>query len=175
MKKLVFVLAPDSFKGSLTAKEVCIAMESGIKRVLPSAECISIPMADGGEGTVQALVDATGGKMIKAEVTGPLSKPVQAYYGLMGDGKTAAIEMAAASGLHLVNDQTRNPLITTTYGTGQLVKACLDRGIKKIILGIGGSATNDGGAGFVQALGVSLKDKQGRELPPGGAALSQLH
>lgn len=175
MEKQVFVLAPDSFKGSLTAKEVCLAMESGIKKVLPASECISVPMADGGEGTVQSLVDATGGTIYELEVTGPLGNPLKSFYGIMGDGKTAVIEMASASGLHLVDEATKNPLITTTYGTGQLVKACLDRGIENIILGIGGSATNDGGAGFAQALGVSLKDKNGDELPFGGAALSKLH
>lgn len=175
MKKYVFVLAPDSFKGSLTAKEVCSAMESGIKKALPSAECISVPMADGGEGTVQSLVDATGGRIYELEVVGPLGDPVKSFYGIMGDEKTAVIEMASASGLHFVDEVTKNPLITTTYGTGQLVKACLDKGVEKIILGIGGSATNDGGAGFAQALGVSLKDKKGHELSFGGAALSQLH
>lgn len=175
MKKYVFVLAPDSFKGSLTAKEVCLAMESGIKKALPSAECISVPMADGGEGTVQSLVDATGGRIYELEVIGPLGDPVKSFYGIMGDEKTAVVEMASASGLHFVDEVTKNPLITTTYGTGQLVKACLDKGVEKIILGIGGSATNDGGAGFAQALGVSLKDKKGHELSFGGAALSQLH
>lgn len=175
MDKQIFVLAPDSFKGSLTAKEVCLAMEKGIKKALPIAECISVPMADGGEGTVQSLVDATGGRIYELDVTGPLGDPVKSFYGIMGDGKTAVIEMASASGLHLVDETTKNPLITTTYGTGQLVKACLDKGIENIILGIGGSATNDGGAGFAQALGVSLKDKEGNELPFGGAALSRLH
>lgn len=175
MKNPVFVLAPDSFKGSLTAREVSLAMECGIKKVLPTAECIKVPMADGGEGTVQSLVDATNGKLFELEVKGPLGSPIMASYGIMGDEKTAAIEMASASGLHLVNEYTRNPLITTTYGTGELVKACIDKGIKKIILGIGGSATNDGGAGFAQALGVRFLDKQGHELSPGGAALSQLH
>jgi len=175
MKKPVFVLAPDSFKGSLTAGEVCHAMERGIRKVLPDAECIKVPMADGGEGTVQSLVDATRGEIYELQVTGPLGKPVMAKYGIMGDGKTAAIEMASASGIHFVNNETRNPMITTTYGTGELVKACLDKGIKKIILGIGGSATNDGGAGFAQALGVRFLDKDGRELPPGGAALKDLY
>lgn len=175
MKKLVFLLAPDSFKGSLTAKEVCAAMERGIKKALPSAECISVPMADGGEGTVQSLVATTKGNIYEEEVIGPLGKPIKAFYGIMGDGKTAAIEMTSASGLHLVDETTKNPLITTTYGTGQLVKSCLDKGAQKIIIGIGGSATNDGGAGFAQALGVKLKDKEGNEVPFGGAALSHLH
>lgn len=174
LTKPVFVLAPDSFKGSMTAKQVCDAMERGIKKVLPDAECIKIPMADGGEGTMQSLVDATSGTIYEIEVTGPSGKPVKARYGIMGDGKTAAIEMASASGLHLVNKDTRNPLITTTYGTGELVKACLDNGIKRIILGIGGSATNDGGAGFAQALGVKLLDAEGKELAFGGSSLADL-
>jgi len=174
MKNPVFVLAPDSFKGSLTAEQVCLAMERGIRKVFPGAECIKVPMADGGEGTVQSLVDATGGKIYEVEVTGPLGIPVVAKYGIMGDGKTAAIEMASASGIHFVNEDTRNPLITTTYGTGELVKACLDKGITKIILGIGGSATNDGGAGFARALGVRFLDDQGKELPQGGSALRDL-
>jgi glycerate kinase len=175
VKNLVFLLAPDSFKGSLTAKEVCLAMERGIKAVLPTAECIKAPMADGGEGTVQSLVDATGGQLFELQVTGPLGNPVRANYGIMGDGTTAAIEMASASGLHLVNEHNKNPFLTTTYGTGELVKACLDKGVKKIIIGIGGSATNDGGAGFARALGVRLLDNQGCELSPGGAALSRLY
>lgn len=175
MKKPVFLLAPDSFKGSLTAKEVCRAMEKGIKQVLPEAECISVPMADGGEGTVQSLTDATRGRICEQEVTGPTGEKVKAYYGIMGDGKTAVIEMASASGLLLVDEEIKNPSITTTYGTGELVKACLDKGIKKIILGIGGSATNDGGAGFAQALGVKFRDRSGVELPFGGEALSRLY
>lgn len=174
MKNTVFVLAPDSFKGSMTAKQVCDAMERGIKKVLPDAECIKVPMADGGEGTMQSLVDATNGTIYELDVAGPLGKQVKARYGIMGTGKTAAIEMASASGIHFVDENTKNPLITTTYGTGQLVKACLDRGVHKIILGIGGSATNDGGAGFARALGAKFLDKEGRELPPGGAALAGL-
>lgn len=175
MRNKVFVLAPDSFKGSLTAKEVCLSMQKGILNVLPNAICISIPMADGGEGTVQSLVDSTNGKLFEQMVTGPLGTPVKAQYGIMGDNQTAAIEMASAAGLNLVDEKRKNPLYTTTYGVGELVKACLDRGVKKIILGIGGSATNDGGAGFAQALGVKLLDKEGKELHFGGEALSKLH
>ncbi|MDH6309954.1 glycerate kinase [Dysgonomonas sp. PFB1-18] len=175
MRNPVFVLAPDSFKGSMTAKQACEAMERGIRRVLPTAECIKIPMADGGEGTMQSLVDATGGRLYELEVIGPLGVSVLAQYGILGNGNTAVIEMASASGIHLTDKNTRNPLIATTYGTGQLVKACLDKGIRKIILGIGGSATNDGGAGFAQALGVKFLNKEGVELPFGGAALSDLY
>ncbi len=172
--KPVFVLAPDSFKGSMTAREVCDAMEKGIKKILPNAECIKVPMADGGEGTMQSLSDASNGTICEMEVTGPLGKPVTAKYAILGDGETGTIEMASASGLHLVDANTRNPLITTTFGTGELIKACLDKGIRQLIIGIGGSATNDGGAGMAQALGVHFLDKQGKELPFGGAALGSL-
>jgi len=175
MRSPVFLLAPDSFKGSLTAKEVCDAMETGIRKVLPDAECIKVPMADGGEGTVYSLINAVGGVIYEEEVTGPLGKPVKAKYGILKDNETAVIEMASASGLHLVDKNSMNPLIATTFGTGQLVRACLDKGIKKIILGIGGSATNDGGAGFMQALGVRLLDEDGNELPYGGEPLKDLY
>lgn len=169
-----FLLAPDSFKESMTAKEVCEAMEIGIKRAIPDAECIHVPMADGGEGTVQSLVDSTGGTLIEKEVTGPLGTPVMAQYGILGDGKTAVIEMASASGIHFVTQETKNPLITTTYGTGELIRDCINKGITKIILGIGGSATNDGGAGMAVALGYKFLDKDGCELPFGGGALGEL-
>ncbi|WP_018750352.1 glycerate kinase [Paenibacillus sanguinis] len=170
----VFVLAPDSFKESMTAKEVCEAMELGIKRAIPDAKCIHVPMADGGEGTVQSLIDATGGTLIEKEVTGPLGTPVLAKYGILGDGKTGVIEMASASGIHHVTKDTKNPLITTTLGTGELMKDCIERGISNIILGIGGSATNDGGAGMARALGYSFLDKDGNELPLGGGFLDPL-
>jgi glycerate kinase len=174
MKNPVFVLAPDSFKESMTAKEVCIAMEKGIKKALPEAVCIQVPMADGGEGTVQSLVDATEGNIYYQTVTGPLGQPVTAHFGILGDGETAAIEMASASGIHLVTKETKNPLITTTYGTGELIKACLDKGVKKIIIGIGGSVTNDGGAGMAQALGVKFLDENGEPLGFGGGSLGRL-
>ena len=169
-----FVIAPDSFKGGLTAKEAATAMATGIRRVFPDAEYALVPMADGGEGTVQSLVDATDGQLLTATVTGPLGDPVTATYGLLGDGQTAVIEMAAASGIQFVDDTTHNPLVTTTYGTGELIRAALGKGVSKIILGIGGSATNDGGAGMAQAIGVHLRDAQGQELPYGGAALANL-
>jgi len=169
-----YVLAPDSFKGSLTAKEVCEAMEKGIRKVCPEANIIHVPMADGGEGTTQALVDATNGKLIKKVVRGPLGNQVEAMYGILGDGKTAAIEMAAASGIQLVNEHTKNPLVTTTFGTGELIRECLDNGITKIILGIGGSATNDGGAGMAAALGIRLLDKNNQVISVGGGSLDQL-
>lgn len=169
-----FVLAPDSFKESMTAKEAAEAMERGIRKVIPDAECIQVPMADGGEGTVQSLVDATEGKIVQALVKGPNGEKVNAMFGILGDGETAVIEMASASGIHLVKKEERNPLVTTTYGTGELIKAALDKGVKRIFIGIGGSATNDGGAGMIQALGARLLDEEGKELSFGGGALDNL-
>ena len=154
--------------------EVGLAIENGIKRVLPGAETIVKPMADGGEGTAQTLVEATGGRLITTEATGPLSKPVSAQWGLLGDKATAVIETAAASGLTLVPTEQLNPLSTTTYGTGELILAALDHGCRELIIGIGGSATNDGGAGMAQALGVQLLDSRGMAVPFGGAALAEL-
>ncbi|EBZ0491411.1 glycerate kinase [Salmonella enterica subsp. enterica serovar Infantis] len=171
----VFVLAPDSFKESMTAREVCLAMEAGLRKVFPHAEYIHVPMADGGEGTAQSLVDASGGQMFTVTVTGPEGQPVEAGYGILGDGETAVIEMASASGIQHTCRDSRNPLLTTTYGTGELIRACLDRKVKKVILGIGGSATNDGGAGMAEALGVRFYDGAGQTLPRGGQALAQLH
>ena len=168
------VIAPDSFKESLTALEVANAIETGFKRIFPNAEYVKLPMADGGEGTVQSLVDATQGRLIEAEVTAPLGNQVKSFFGLSGDGKTAIIEMAAASGLHLVPMDKRNPCQTTSFGTGELIKQALDLGVQHIILGIGGSATNDGGAGMLQALGLRLLDKNGQSIGFGGTALSNL-
>jgi len=168
------VVAPDSFKGSLTAIEVSDAIEKGIREVFPEAEIIKIPMADGGDGTVQCLVNATGGKILEEKVIGPLGNEVWAFYGILGDRKTAIVEMAAASGLTLVPENKRDPLITTTYGTGQLIKAALNQGCRKMIIGIGGSATNDGGAGMVQALGTKLLDKDGEEIGFGGGELKKI-
>lgn len=168
------VIAPDSFKESLTALEVANAIERGFKRIFPNAEYVKLPMADGGEGTVQSLVDATRGRLIEAEVTAPLGNQVKSFFGLSGDGKTAIIEMAAASGLHLVPMDERNPCQTTSFGTGELIKQALDLGVQHIILGIGGSATNDGGAGMLQALGLGLLDKNGQSIGFGGTALSNL-
>ena len=168
------VIAPDSFKESLTALEAATAIENGMKKILPEASFVKVPMADGGEGTVQSLVDATGGKIINKTVTGPLGTPVEAFFGISGDEKTAVIEMAAASGLHLVPPGDRNPLITTTRGTGELIAAALDYGVEQIIIGIGGSATNDGGAGMARALGIMLLDTDGKEIGEGGGALNSL-
>lgn len=173
-KDLTIVLAPDSFKESMTAKEACEAMERGIKKVNSNITCIHVPMADGGEGTMQSLVDATFGKVYSLKVVGPLGIEVEAQYGILGDGETGILEMASASGIQLVPPEKRNPLVTTTYGTGQLIKACLDHGVKKLLIGIGGSATNDGGAGVIQALGGKLLDKDGNELGFGGGELGKL-
>jgi len=169
-----FVIAPDSFKGSASAKDVAQAIAEGLKVSLPDAEFDLVPMADGGEGTVEALVAATGGEIVRERVTGPLGEPVDAFFGILGDGETAVIEMAAAAGLHLVPPERRNPLVTTTYGVGELIKAALDRGCRRVIVGIGGSATNDGGAGMAQALGAKLLDERGNEIGFGGGELGKL-
>jgi len=164
--------APDSFKGSLTAPEAARAMERGILAVLPEAQVILLPVADGGEGTVGALVAATGGTLRSCAVTGPQGEKVTAAWGILGDGLTAVIEIAAASGLTLAGDHL--PLTATTFGTGELIRAALNQGLRRIILGLGGSATNDGGAGMAQALGARFLDARGRELPRGGGALADL-
>jgi len=171
---MYIVVAPDSFKGSLSALGVANAMEKGIAQVFPEAEIHKVPIADGGEGTVEALVMATKGEIIAAEVTGPMHERIKSYWGILGDGETAVIEMAAASGLPLVPQGEKDPRLATTYGTGELIKAALDRGLRKIIIGIGGSATNDGGVGMAQALGIKFLDAKGLELSYGGAALRHL-
>ncbi len=168
------VIAPQALKGSLTAEEVGQAIALGVRAVYPQADVDVVPVADGGEGTVQALVDATGGELAWQTVMGPLGTPVSAFFGLLGDGRTAAIEMAASSGLPLVPPTQRNPLLTTTYGVGELLLAAIERGRRHFILGIGGSATNDGGAGMAQALGASLLTEQGTAIARGGAALTTL-
>jgi glycerate kinase len=174
VKKLKIVIAPDSFKESLTALEVASAIEEGFKRVLPNAIYVKVPVADGGEGTVQAIVDACGGDIIKLPVSGPLGDEVEAFYGLLGDGRTAVIEMAAASGLHLVPFAKRNPLLTSSFGTGTLILHALNKGVKKIILGLGGSATNDGGVGMMTALGARFLTKDGQAVRNGGQGLSGI-
>ena len=167
-------IAPDSFKECLTADEVAGAIEEGVRRALPDCVTVCVPMADGGEGTVDALIAATNGRIVELTGTGPMGTPVATRYGLLGDGESAVIEMAAVSGLPLVRTEERDPRIATTYGTGELLCDALNRGASRIIIGLGGSATNDGGAGAAQALGVSLRDAAGRELPWGGAALARL-
>ncbi len=168
------ILAPDSYKGSLSSTEVSQAMAVGIREMLPEAELIQVPMADGGEGTVEAVVATTGGKLVEIPVHDPLGREIRASFGLTGDGKTAIIEMAAASGLPLLTKAEQNPLLTSTYGTGELIKAALEYQVERIILGIGGSATNDGGKGMAEALGARFLDDSGRELAPGGGSLVML-
>lgn len=169
------VIAPDSFKGSLTAFEVAKSIQKGILNVDKSIETVIVPMADGGEGTVQSLIDASGGKIIELSVHDPLFRQIKSFYGIMGDGVTAVIEMAAASGLPLLTPEERNPLKTTTYGTGELIKDALNRGCRKFIIGLGGSATNDGGCGMAQALGVKFLDENANEIGPGGGDLAKIN
>lgn len=167
------VLAPDSFKGNMRSPAVCAALAKGIRQVLPEAEIVSVPMADGGEGTTESVAAATGAPLRQATVTGPLGGAVQAVYALLPDG-TAVAEMASASGLELLRKEELNPLQASTFGTGELIASMLDSGAKRIILGIGGSATVDGGAGMAQALGFRLRDEAGNELPPGAEPLARL-
>ena len=169
------VIAPDSYKESLSATEVAQAIEKGFREIFPDAHYVSVPVADGGEGTVEAMIAATQGAEHTASVTGPLSERVDARWGMSGDGHTAFIEMAAASGLALVPPELRNPLITTSHGTGELILHALEHGARNIIIGIGGSATNDGGAGMVQALGAKLCDANGTEIGHGGGSLMSLN
>lgn len=168
------VIAPDSFKGSLSALEVAWAIERGIKKVDSEIETILVPMADGGEGTVQSLVDASEGRIVELIVHDPLYRKIKSFYGIMGDGKTAVIEMAASSGLPLLAQSERNPMKTTSYGTGELIKDALDKGCTDIIIGLGGSATNDGGCGMAQALGVRFLDANGNDIGFGGQELSKI-
>jgi glycerate kinase len=168
------VIAPDSFKESLTALQVAEAIEAGMREVWPDATYAKVPVADGGEGTVQAMIDATGGRRVDVRVTGPLARSVDAFYGRAGDGELAVIEMAAASGLESVPPDLRDPRTATSRGTGELILAALDAGARRFVLGVGGSATNDGGAGMLQALGVRLLDAAGKDIGPGGAELARL-
>jgi len=167
------LIAPDSFKDCLEAAEVARYLGEGIHRVMPDAEITSIPVADGGEGFVQTMLSAMGGEKITLNVLDPLMREVKAFYGILPDG-TAVIEMAAASGIEHLTREERNPLITTTIGTGQLMQNAMERGCRKIIIGIGGSATNDGGIGMARALGYRFLDKNGNEVPPGGGSLSEI-
>jgi glycerate kinase len=167
------VIAPDSFKGSNSSMVVASRIEKGILGVFPEAQIVKIPIADGGEGTVDALVSGAGGEIYTAHVTGPMGEDIDAQFAILDNG-AAALEMAASSGLTLVPQDRRNPLAATTYGVGQMILAAIDRGAKEIVIGLGGSSTNDGGAGMAQALGYSLRDENGRELDFGGGALGQL-
>lgn len=168
------VISPDSFKGSLSATRAAKAIGAGVQSALPDAQLVLIPLADGGEGTVEAFVTAVGGRVVPAAATGPLGGRVEAFLGVLDDGKTAVIEMAAASGLTLVPDDRRNPMLTTSFGTGELIKSALDLGCDRLILGIGGSATNDGGVGMVQALGGTFKDETGDQVGFGGKELAGI-
>lgn len=168
------VVAPNAFKGSLSALEAAEAIAEGIHVVTPDADVVLVPIADGGDGTVDALVAATRGERRSLRVRGPLGHPVDAEYGLIDAGSTAVIEMAKAAGLALVPPDKRDPRVTSTYGVGELLQHAYDAGARHVIVGIGGSATNDGGAGMAQALGYHLLDETGRELPPGGLALRHL-
>jgi glycerate kinase len=168
------VVAPDSFKGSLSAIQAAAAMERGVLAAWPDARVVKVPIADGGEGTVEALVEATSGRFETRTVRGPLGRPVDARWGVLGDGVTAVVEMAAASGLTLVPEGRRDPRVASTFGTGQLIRAALDAGFRHVVVGIGGSATNDGGSGMAKALGVRFLDGRGEPLPEGGAALSRV-
>lgn len=170
-----FVLAPDSFKESLTALEACLAMQRGILQVYPEAICVTVPMADGGEGTVDALISSMQGKQVSCVVQGPLvGQDIHTYFGLVDEGRTAVIEMAKANGIHLLTALERNPMLTSTYGTGQMIKCALDLGVHKMIIGLGGSVTNDGGAGMAQALGVKFLDQYQQEIEVCGGCLNQI-
>lgn len=169
------LIAPDSFKDSLSALKVASALGRGIQKILPDARCTLVPMADGGEGTVQSVIDATGGKRIGARVLDPLMREITASYGVTGDGKSAVIEMAAASGIERLEMSERDPWITSTFGTGQLILDALNRGCGIIMVGIGGSATNDGGAGMAQALGVKFSGEAGYITVQGGGALDRVN
>lgn len=169
------LIAPQAFKGSISAVDAAAAMREGVLRVLPDAEVSAVAVADGGDGTLETLVEGSGGEIHHIEVTGPLGERRTAEWGAMGDGATAVIEMARTSGLALVPDEKRNPLVTTTFGLGEAIIHAIDAGYRRFIIGIGGSATNDAGAGMAQALGVRLLDSGGRDLEFGGAALSKLN
>ena len=167
-------IVPNAFKGSLTAALAAACMERGLKRGMPNVTTIKIPMADGGDGTVEAIVEATGGRKVRCSVHDPLGRKIRAAFGLTGDGRTAVIEMALASGLALLKPTERNPLLASSRGTGELIRAALKLDVREILIGIGGSATNDGGMGMARALGARFFDAQNRELPDNGGALTKL-
>lgn len=168
------IIASDSYKGSLTAKEVADSIERGLLRYNSEIEIVKVPMADGGEGTVQSLVDASNGEIITLQAHDPILRKIDSFYGILGDRETAVIEMAAASGLPLLKNGELNPLVTSSYGTGELIKNALDRGCRKFIIGLGGSATNDAGVGMLKALGAKFKDSKGDSIPEGGEGLLEL-
>ena len=167
-------IAPNAFKGSLTASQAADCIQRGLSQALPGSTTVRIPMADGGDGTVLAIVEATGGRLVKCRVHDPLGRRIRSSFGITGDGRTAVIEMALASGLALLKPDERNPLLTSSRGTGELIRAALDLGVNQILIGIGGSATNDGGTGMARALGVQFLDRHHRELADNGGALTKL-
>ncbi len=168
------VIAPQSFKGSVSALTAAQAIERGVLQAAPDAETVLVPVADGGDGTLDVLVNSTGGRIFRSTVNGPLGHAVEASWGVLGDGQTAVIEMARASGLAMIPPRRRNPRATTTYGTGEIIREAMERGFTRIIVGLGGSATNDAGAGMAVALGARFLDAAGKQLPRGGAALAGL-
>lgn len=171
-----FILAPDSFKESMTAQQACMAMQRGIQKAIPDAQFIHVPMADGGEGTVDALITARKGRQVAIQVSGPFPhQKIDTYFGLIDDDQTAVIEMAMANGIHLIEKSQRNPLFTSTFGTGEMIKAALDHGATKIIIGLGGSVTNDAGAGMAQALGAKFLNQNGQAVEQGGGQLDQVY
>jgi glycerate kinase len=173
-RHLTIAIVPNAFKGSLSALEAATRIERGLKRAIKGVRTVRVPMADGGDGTVRAIVEATGGRLLRRKVGDPLGRPVAAEFGVTGDGATAVIEMATASGLALLKPRERNPMRTTTAGTGELIRCALDANVRRILIGIGGSATTDGGAGMARALGVRFLDRAGRALPGTGGALARL-
>src|SRR5258708_29924379 len=168
------VVAPNAFKGSLSAREASLCIHDGVKALLPEATIIEMPLADGGDGTLEVIADAMKARLVEATVLNPLGEPVRAAYAISDATKTGIIEMAKASGLALIPAERRNPLVATSYGTGQLITTCLDAGCVRLIIGLGGSATVDGGAGMAQALGAKLLDEAGKPLGFGGAELHKL-
>jgi len=172
---MTIIIAPDSFKGNMSAQDACTAIAEGIRQADPSINIKTFPLADGGEGTARIVTEAAGGTLVPVQVHGPLGEPVTAFYGLINKGKTAILDMASASGLELVPPGKLNPLKASTYGTGELIKAALDAGIEELLIGIGGSATVDGGIGMLQALGFELLDEMGNPVSQGGAALQHIH
>lgn len=174
LEKMKILIAPDSFKNALSAMKVGASLREGLHRAMPGAKIRVVPMADGGEGTVESVIDATGGRLVKVKVHDPLMREIEADFGITGDGDTAIIEMASASGIQLIRPDERDPWITSTYGTGELIRKALDEGCRTILLGIGGSATNDCGTGMAMALGVNFIDREGNPLKHGGGALGEV-
>ncbi|ADU29615.1 glycerate kinase [Evansella cellulosilytica] len=169
-----FVIAPDSFKGSISAQSLCEKIEAGIKNVIPHADVVKVPLADGGEGTIENMVYATNGRLVSTKVYHPLFKRVRASYGILGDNKTVVIDVSQASGLTLLSDEEKNPLQASSFGTGQLIKHALNNGYRRFLIGLGGSATNDAGVGLLKALGMKFLGENNKEIADGGGNLSKL-